>query len=101
MNTKSRFIEWCPGNATRYACVLATVEDGQGEHCVLLSWLKNGDGGGPSVLVRPCYFVSIDYLTEKMGVNEADGAALLALLSHKCGANVHMPEGYDNKGCRK
>ena len=101
MSVKSRFIEWEPGNCTRYACVLATVKDRQGEPCVLLSWLKNGDAGGPSILLRPWSTVSLGYLMEKMGVNEADGAALLALLERKCGVNVYMPVGYDANGCRK
>ena len=101
MNTKSKFIEWEPGNCTRYACVVASVKDGQGEPCVLLSWLKNGDGGGPSILIRPWSTVSIDYLMEKMEVGEADGAALLALLEQECGVDVYMPEGYTTNGCRK
>ncbi len=98
--SRSRFIEWEPGNCTRYACMVVTVEDKQGVPCVLLSWLKNGDGGGPSILIRPWSTLSLGYLMEKMEVGEADGAALLALLEQKCGLAVYMPNGYDANGCR-
>jgi hypothetical protein len=96
----ARSIIWEPGNATRYDCIVAQVEDSQGEPCVLLTWLKNAGSGGPSVLITPWSVVSLGYLCEKMEVGEADGAALLALLKQRCGVDVYMPQGYDENGCR-
>lgn len=98
--TRSNSIIWQPGNGTRYDCIVASVENSQGEPCVLLTWLKNAGSGGPSVLITPWSMVSLGYLCEKMEVNAADGAALLAMLKQKCGVEVMMPHGFDDNGCR-
>jgi len=97
---KSRFIEWCPGNMTRYFCYIAVVDEGEegGEPTVVLSWLSRGDTGGSCMRVNGCSLPAVGYLGEKMHVNIADGAALLALLKHECGINVIMPHGYDDMG---
>jgi len=96
----NRAINWEPGNGTRYECLVSTVDDTEGEPGVLLVWLKRGGSGGPAMVVRPWSTVSLGYIMEKMLVNEADGAALLALLKQECGIPVYMPERYDDNGCR-
>ena len=97
----TRVVDWCPGNATRYRCVLAEVEEPNGTRAVLLTWLKRGDTGGPSFLAREGQCPDAGYFMEKTDCNEADTAALLALLKHECGCEVYMPGGFDEFGCPK
>jgi hypothetical protein len=101
LKTAAKVVDWCPGNATRYRCVLVRVEEPNGTQGVLLTWLKYNDTGGPSFLAREGQCPDVCYFAEKTGLNEADSAALLALLKHEAGVSVYMPEGYDDKGCQK
>jgi len=98
----TRFVIWEPGNGTRYGCILSdkvSFED-DCDFGSMIAWMRNGGSGGTVMAVRAYQTVDIGYIMEKMHVNEADGAALLALLKKKLGVSVHMPESYDENGCR-
>lgn len=100
IRAKTRVVDWCPGNATRYRCILVEhPKEPNGARGVLLTWLKRGDTGGPSFLAREGQCHDAGYFMEKTGCNEADCAALLALLRHACGCEVYMPRGYNEYGC--
>jgi hypothetical protein len=96
---QTRVVDWCPGNATRYRCVLAHVKEPNGTGAVLLTLLHRGDTGGPSFLARDGQCPDVGYFSEKTGCNDADSAALLALLKHECGCDVYMPAGFNEFGC--
>ncbi len=99
----TRFIEWCPGNGTRYGCIVSDKVhfEADCDFGVMVAWMRYGDSGGTALALRAHQAVDIGYIMEKMDVNEADGAALLALLQHKLGVRIHMPEGYNKNGCAR
>jgi hypothetical protein len=90
------FARWEPGNATGYD--LCLVFDYKGDGYALFSW-TNRHKGGACMRVDPREFTSLDYLMEKMGVNEADGAALLGWL-RSVGIHAEAVDGYSATGGR-
>ena len=68
-----------PGNATRYDLLYGRLPDGR----LLLCWLSKGGSGGTAFRFHPDSFIASDYLSEKMGCNEADADALTAFLRSK------------------
>jgi hypothetical protein len=90
--------EYCPGNGTRYYCVLADVGGGM----FLLSWLRNSDTGGTAFLFSKGSFIAPSYIMEKMNLhNEGDAVALLLLIYREIpGMQVLLPTGYNPEtGC--
>ena len=63
-----------PGNATSYR--LCLIEPSDEDNDYLLVWL-NAPGGGRAMRISADGIVHINYLSEKLGCNDADGTAIL------------------------
>jgi len=86
-----------PGNGTRYCLVYTDLGEGD----TMITWLLRGDVGGKSFRFRRHMArVSAGYFGNKIDHGrEADLAAILAFCKWK-GADVAIPKGYDEGGCR-
>ena len=87
--------QWQPGNGTNYDITI--VVDGDG--IVLMCWMKHGGSGGVCMKFPRGSYLFWDYMSEKMGTNAADTAAMLALVRGLGLAEVGMPSGYGSDGC--
>jgi len=71
-----QFIDWQPGNGSRYPLMFATTPNGGW----FIAYLWRSDVGGPCFKWRDNY-VHLSYMMEKMGItNEYDAQAIGAFL---------------------
>lgn len=88
--TTTRIIEACPGNGTRYVLALTPISGtgaralGASEGSVLVA-LWPGLRQSAACVLRPGGFYAAHYLAEKLHVNDADAAALSAILMAEIG----------------
>ena len=83
-----------PGNGTRYE--IACIETKPGLD--LFVWINAPREGKVTRIARPSYIVAW-WLSDRLNVNDADCAALLAWLRDERGHTIQMPEGYGADGC--
>ncbi len=88
---------WEPGNGTRYDLLYGEYLDAQGKPLFFITWLRLGGSGGTTLSWPGCP-VHYSYMTEKMQVNCADAAGIMAYLKTQ-GHEGMMPEDYDDNGC--
>ena len=94
-----RHVVWQPGNGTRYEVVFTSLESSDPE-AVLMSWFSSRGGKCMSIRVDDMVGeLMFTYVCEKLDVNEADGAALMALISRFTPRVCVLPAGYDQYGC--
>ena len=91
-----KFYDHQPGNGTRYLCYLGQAEN---DNWVLV-WLHHGGSAGKAfVFDSNAGLLHYSYLMEKLGVNEADAAALMTLISRVTGRLCALPLGFGINGC--
>ncbi len=81
-----------PGNNTRYDLYLGKTEDNRW----LISWMYRGGSGGKSFAFTD--HVHYTYLEEKLEVNHADAAAILAFIRDNTSLTITMPPRYNKQG---
>ena len=84
-----------PGNGMRYEIVCVELNEGLD----LFVWINAPDHNRPCTKLAKDGFLAAWWFCDRMGVNHADGAALLAWLRDERGYEVTMPEGYGDDGC--
>lgn len=81
-----RFVEWQPGNATRYSLIITPVNGEAASRSTgfstyngfLISWVNAQ--GIPSMLVPSYIRPNAQYVAEKMGINEADAEEIVKVI---------------------
>lgn len=95
-----KFIEWMPGNGSRYECYIGEVERGDGWPMILFCWTNRGSRGGKSMVMQPEGYLTASYFKEKMGIgNDEDAAALMALVAKETKRMCVLPRCYNKCGC--
>ena len=75
-----------PGNGTRYDILWGYVPGyNNKDHVFMLTWMRSGGSGGVSMVVGPSSFTHETYVSEKMGVGQADAQVLSAFINEKLG----------------
>jgi len=82
-----------PGNGTRYEILCVETKPGLD----LFIWVNAPTGGKITRLSRPSDLAAW-WLSDRLNINDADCAALLAWLRDERGHTVWMPEGYGLDG---
>ena len=88
-----------PGNTTRYKLFAAKVDpDERQVYNLIVAWLKYGDMGGPSCLLRLNGEIHVNYFMEKMSMkNTPDAVAILCFMREQFGVKVWIPPEYERK----
>ena len=89
-----KFIDYQPGNGTRYPVYLGQTD--KGNWIITLMWSSGSGGTAFKFSGAPIHY---SYIIEKLKLNfVADAAALLALIHKETGIEVYMPDGFNEKG---
>ncbi len=85
-----------PGNGTRYKIFASKVDpDERKVFNLIVAWLKYGDMGGPSCLLRINGEIHVNYFMEKMDLkNTPDAVAILCFMREQFGVQVWIPHEY-------
>ena len=89
-------VDWEPGNNTRYDMLYGEYLDAQGKPMFFVTWLRLGGSGGTTLSWSGGH-LHWSYVTEKMQVNSADAAGIMAYLKTQ-GHEVSIHEDYDDNG---
>ncbi len=78
-----RFIEYQPGNGTRYTLVFSRLlmtmhRTGYEEHATVVSWLQTGR----CMVLAPTGYIAESYVAEKLDCREGDALVLAELFAH-------------------
>lgn len=98
---KASYVEWCPGNGTRYAL-----------HFSLLPHGRFGRGEPTIMIVGPTYranralilctelirWVTLSNVMEVMGLNEADAVPVTIMIAAVLGIEAIIPDGATTEG---
>ena len=81
-----------PGNGTRYDLIWGYVPPYNTQRIgmptdpvFMLTWMRSGGSGGVSMVAGPGSFTHETYVSEKMGVGQADAEVLAAFINEKLG----------------
>ena len=85
--------QWQPGNGTNYDITIGITCNR-----VLLCWMMHSGSGGVCMWFKRGGFLDWTYMSEKLGVNAADSAGILALVHQLKLSEVGMPHGYGLDG---
>ena len=88
--------DWEPGNATRYDLLYGEYLDSRGKPMFFITWLENAGAGGVT-LNWSGDSLHWSYVCEKMGINIANAAGIMAYLKTQ-GHDVMMPEDFNDDG---
>lgn len=83
---------WEPGNCTRYEIDVVIFENK-----IKIMWMNKHDGGRCMTASNDSV-IHYSYMMEKMGINEPNAAAILALLKLENLISVILPKKYNNYG---
>lgn len=73
-----------PGNGTRYDLIWGYVPGYNNKgHVLMVSWMRGGGSGGVSMVIGEGSFAHETYVSEKMGLGQADAEALAAFINEK------------------
>jgi hypothetical protein len=90
-------VDWQPDNGSRYDMLYGEYLDSRGVPMFFVTWLRIGGSGGTTLSWSGGGLLHHSYISEKMKVNEADAAGILAYLKIQ-GHEISMPEGFNDMG---
>jgi len=89
-------VDWQPGNGTRYDLIYGEYLDARAKPMFFITWLQSAGSGGVT-LSWSGDALHWSYVCEKMGLNIANAAGIMAYLKTQ-GHDVMMPEDYNDNG---
>ena len=89
-------VDWEPGNSTRYDLMYGEYLDAKGKPMFFITWLRLGGSGGTTLSWRGDGR-HWSYVCEKMSINMANAAGIMAYLKTQ-GHEVMMPEDFNDNG---
>ena len=96
LNANIERVSWEPGTGTRYDLLLASYKR-EDSVWLALTWLFKGGSGGVTMTWDIKSTLHWGYMAEKMDVNRADAAGMLAFVRAK-GFLVQMPPDFNKDG---
>lgn len=90
----STFYDYQPGNGTRYALLFTYLTGGPGTDIEPGSNLVTDLNSGRSSLFAPSGFLAPGYVSEKLGMSEADGAVVAEFIGHVMKRDAWSPDQY-------
>jgi hypothetical protein len=76
------YIDYQPGNGTRYPLLFVRIEPGHAGQVIgfgsdggwMITWI--GSARSKSMFISDCTFVHVNYIREKLALNDSDGDAI-------------------------
>lgn len=88
------FYDYQPGNGTRYALLFTSLTGGAGTNIKAGSQLVTDLLSGRAAVLAPSGFLAPGYISEKLGMSEADGAVVAEFIGHVMRRDAWAPDQY-------